>query len=157
MTLTFTDDQQTKLFDLLGLPPDTDPADIEAILAVVDDLVQQANAGSGKPSDIAAAAKRHGLEAVDVDTMTALRADAAEGRRLVAAAAKAEVEGKVMAAIGKGKITPARKQHWINLITADPAMADVLASVPDETAMPLTEIGHAVSSDDVADTPDWFR
>jgi hypothetical protein len=38
-------------------------------------------------------------------------------------------------------------------------MAAVLASVPDKTAVPLSEIGHGVSSDDgaAAETVDWFR
>ncbi|MEV6096037.1 phage protease [Nocardia sp. NPDC051981] len=158
MALTFTDEQQAKLFDLLGLPPETDPADIEGILAVVGDLASQAQGASGKPSDVAAAAKRHGLEAVDTATMTALRADAAEGRRLIAAAAKAKVEGAVDDAIRHGKITPARRKHWVDLITADNAMADVLASVPNETAVPMTELGHGqtIDGDGITDTPVWF-
>lgn len=156
MTLTFTDDQQVTLFELLGLPPETDPADIDAILAVVDDLAKQADGASGKPSDIAAAAKRHGLEAVDTATMTALRTDAAEGRRLVVAAAKAKVVGTVDDAIRHGKITPARRKHWVDLITADAGMADVLASVPNETAVPMSEVGHG-TSEDTDQTPAWFH
>jgi len=157
MALTFTDDQHARLFELLGLPPETDPADIEAILAVLDDLAAQANASSGKPSDIAAAAKRHGLEAVDAATMTALRADAAEGRRMVAAAAKAKVESAVDDAIRHGKITPGRRKHWVDLITADAGMADVLASVPNETAVPMSEAGHATETSDIDQMPGWFN
>jgi hypothetical protein len=32
---------------------------------------------------------------------------------------------------------------WVTLLQADPGMADVLASVPDNT-MPITEIGHGI-------------
>jgi hypothetical protein len=39
----------------------------------------------------------------------------------------------------------------VSLIAADPGMADVLVAVPDETAVPLKEIGHATNVD--AKTP----
>ena len=45
-------------------------------------------------------------------------------------------------AINRGAIAPGRRKHWLDLIYADPAMADVLASTPDETAVPLTEMGY---------------
>lgn len=160
MTTTFTDEQSAKLLELLGLPADTDTADVDAILAVVEDLAKQANeAAAAKPSDVAAAAKRIGLEAIDADSIAALRADAAEGRQLKVAAAKEKIETTVAAAISKGKITPARRTHWVNLITADPGMADVLASVPDETAAPMTEIGHGQTGDDnyTTEAATWFR
>lgn len=157
MTLTFTDEQVARLLELLGLPADT--TDVATVLATVEDLAAAESAGGGKPSEIAAAAGRLGLTVVDADTLTALHAAADEGRHIQAAAARAEIEGTVTDAIGKGKITPGRRKHWINLITADPAMADVLASVPNETAMPLTEIGYSKSleGDDLTGTPTWFR
>jgi hypothetical protein len=36
-----------------------------------------------------------------------------------------------------------RRKHWVTLIEADPDIAAVLAAVPIESAVPLTEIGHA--------------
>lgn len=152
----FTPEQSAKLLDLLGLPPDT--ADAELILATVADLVSQA-AGEHKPSEVAAAAKRSGLDVIDTDSLAALRRDATEGRQLKAAAVQQRVEASVDDAIGRGKITPARRKHWVTLIGADPGMADVLASVPNETAAPLTEIGHGVGSesDELAARADWFR
>lgn len=159
MALTFTDDQTSQLFELLGLPADTDPADVDAILAVIDDLAKQAAVGDNdtKPSAVAAAAKRIGLEVVDSDTLAALRTEATEGRQVKAAATKARIDGQVADAIRAGKITPARRDHWVTLITADPAMADVLASVPDETAVPINEVGHASDSDNLTDAATWFR
>ncbi|WP_422748012.1 hypothetical protein ACN27E_07900 [Mycobacterium sp. WMMD1722] len=155
MALTFTDDQATALLDLLGLPSDT--TDIDTILATVKDAVGQP-IDDAKPSAVAAAAKRVGLEVVDTDTLTALRHDAAEGRQIKAAAARQAVEDAVDKAIGKGKITFSRRKHWVDLIAADPGMADVLASVPDETAVPLTEIGHGVeASAPHSETAEWFR
>ena len=87
------------------------------------------------------AAKRAGLEVIDNDALTALRAEAAEGRQIKAAAARQKIEASVREAITKGKITPSRRDHWINLISADPGMAEVLASVPNETAVPMTATG----------------
>lgn len=34
-------------------------------------------------------------------------------------------------------------KHWLALLEADPGMEQVLASTPAETAVPLTERGHA--------------
>jgi hypothetical protein len=38
------------------------------------------------------------------------------------------------------------------------AVADLLAAVPNETAVPMTEIGHSVdaSADDLAEAGRWF-
>ncbi|WP_318263132.1 hypothetical protein [Mycolicibacterium goodii] len=58
----------------------------------------------------------------------------------------ANVEAAVDEAVTKGKITPARRKHWVELITADPGMADVLAAVPAETAVPMSEVGHAADT-----------
>ncbi|SBS79258.1 Mu-like prophage I protein [uncultured Mycobacterium sp.] len=144
MALTFDDTQAASLLELLGLPADT--TDIDTILATVKDAVASEPMDS-KPSAVAAAAKRAGLEVIDNDTLTALRAEAIEGRQIKAAAARQKIEDTVTTAISKGKITLSRRKHWVDLITADPGMADVLASVPDETAVPLTEIGHGVDSE----------
>lgn len=157
MALTFTDEQTTKLLETIGAPADT--TDPEAILAVIEDLAKQAadntDSADPAPSAVAASAKRIGLDVIDTDTLTALRADAAEGRQIKAAAAKAKIEGQVDDAIKAGKITPARRKHWFDLISADPGMADVLASVPAETAVPISEIGHATEPADEA--AEWFR
>ena len=110
---------------------------------------------------VAAAAKKHGLDVVDHDTNEALKRDAAEGRRLKAAATQAKVEAAVDHAIGKGKITPGRRKHGVSLLSADPGMESVLGSIPNETAVPLSEIGHASAESDTQNlTPDqnptWF-
>lgn len=154
MALTFDDKQAAALLELLGLPAET--TDIDTILDTVKDAISPTD---GKPSEVAAAAKRAGLEVIDNDTLTALRTEAAEGRQIKAAAARQQIEASVGDAIEKGKITPGRRKHWIDLITADPGMADVLAGVPNETAVPMTEIGHGVGSDGAPGQPDrdqWF-
>lgn len=154
--MEFTPEQIAALLEALGLPADnTDP---DLVVATAQDLAAQVEAlDPAKPSTVAAAAARNGMEVLDKDTADALRRDAQEGRRIAAAAARAKVEASVDDAIGKGKIAPSRRKHWVDLITADPGMADVLASVPNETAVPLVEVGHA--ADKVTGEPaesGWF-
>ena len=130
----------------------------QLIIDIVADLAAQAaRMNIEKPSTIAAAAKKAGLEVIDIATADVLRADAAEGRRVAAAAAKAKVEAAVDDAVTNDKIAPARRKHWVSLIEADPGMGDVLAAVPSETAVPMSEVGH--SADDTRDqarTAEWF-
>lgn len=154
MALTFDDDQAAKLLKALGLDPNTD---IETTLATVEDALAASTAEDAKPSAVAAAARRNGLEVLDADTAAALRHDANEGRKLAAAAAKAKVEGEVDDAISKGKITPARRTHWITLLSNDAEMGKTLASIAPETAVPLTQIGHGTEPEDGdASGSQWF-
>lgn len=158
MSLTFDDTQAAVLLALLGLPEDSD--DLQLVIDTIKDVTRDPMlppTPDAKPSDIAAAAKKAGLEVVDTDTANALRRDAAEGRKIAAAAAKAKVEAAVDDAVNNGKITPGRRKHWVSLIEADPGMADVLAAVPNETAVPLSEVGHAAdTSRDLAEAGQWF-
>lgn len=157
MALTFDDEQAATLLDALGLPTDT--TDLGIIHATVKDAVTASTAEGAQPSAVAAAARRAGLEVVDADTIKTLRQDAAEGRQIKAAAAKAKIEAAVDDAINNGKITAARRKHWVALLEADPGMADVLAGIPNETATPLTEIGHGVDAPDGPGnaTDQWFH
>jgi hypothetical protein len=65
---------------------------------------------------------------------------------------------KVDDAVNRGKITVGRRKHWITLLQNDDTMADVLAGIADETAVPLTEVGHAAdpNRDDLAEKTAWF-
>ncbi|WP_024448082.1 hypothetical protein [Mycolicibacterium iranicum] len=160
MALTLNDTQEADLLKLLGLPEAAPgESDVELVIDTITDLAAQVEAlDPDKPSTVAAAAARSGMEVLDKETAAALRRDAAEGRRVAAAAAKEKVETAVDDAIGKGKVLASRRKHWVTLIEADPEMADVLARIPDETAVPLTAIGHAASADsaDVSEPAPWF-
>lgn len=157
MALTFDDDQAAALLEALGLPTDT--TDIDTVAATVKDAATASTADGAQPSAVAAAARRVGLGVMDNDSLEALKRDAAEGRRIKAAEAKQRIEASVDDAINKGKITPARRKHWVTLIEADPEMANVLASTPNETAVPLSEVGHGVGADKPQggdDDAGWF-
>jgi Mu-like prophage I protein len=156
MALTFNDDQAAKLLEALGLPHDT--TDVDLVVATVVDLAAQAAGMTAeKPSTVAAAARKAGLEVVDAATLTSLRHDAQQARQLVAAARAQKIEAAVDDAVTKGKISMARKQHWVTLATHDEKMLDILAAVPNETAVPMTELGHSLDPVDAgADAPAWF-
>jgi len=151
--MEFTPEQITALLTALGLPDDTD--DPQLVVDTAADLAAQLG-DPAKPSTIAASAKRAGLEVLDTATADALRRDAQEGRKIAAAAARERVEAAVDDAISKGKVMASRRKHWVSLIEADPGMADVLAATPNETAVPLTEVGHSADSADLAKPATWF-
>ena len=143
-----------RLTEALGLPED---ADAETAVAAVEDLVTTPPAD---PAAVAAAAAQAGLTTLDADTLAQLQADAERGRTLAAATKKREIAAKVDAAIAKGKITPARRQHWLTMIEADETMADTLAAMPDELVVPLTEVGHNAASpheESPVEQALWFR
>ncbi|TQR82818.1 hypothetical protein D8S82_30320 [Mycobacterium hodleri] len=161
MALTFNDEQEAELLKLLGLP-EVAPGDTDAGLTLdtITDLAHQVEAmDPAKPSTVAAAAKRNGMEVIDTATADALRRDAAEGRRVAASAAAAKVEAAVDSAIDTGRIMPSRKKHWVTLCSNDDEMLTHLASIAPGTAVPLDAIGHAADTGttrDVADAAAWF-
>jgi hypothetical protein len=159
MALTLNDDQEVDLLKLLGLPEAAPgETDVELVIDTITDLAHQVEAiDPAKPSTVAAAAKRNGMEVIDTATADALRRDAAEGRRVAAAAAHAKVEAAVEDAINTGRITPGRKKHWLTLCTNDEAMLEHLTSIAPGTAVALSEIGHAAdNTDDLAKPAGWF-
>jgi hypothetical protein len=45
--------------------------------------------------------------------------------------------------VDRGKITASRRAHWVTLIENDAHMAEVSAGIPDEIAVPLSDVGHS--------------
>src|SRR5258708_1042152 len=94
MALTFDDTQAPTLLDMLGLSADI--TNIDIVLATINDLVTDEQAEPdgklAKPSAVAAAAKRAGLEVVDASTLQLLQRDAAEGRTLKASVERQRIE-----------------------------------------------------------------
>lgn len=158
MALELDDTQAAVLLALLGLPDDT--TDVQLVLDTVKDAARDPMLPpppDAKPSEIAAAAARNGMEVIDKDTADALRRDAQEGRRIAAAAARAKVEAAVDEAIDTGRIIPSRKDHWLTLCTNDGAMIEHLASIAPGTAVPLAELGHSADrAADLAEPAGWF-
>lgn len=158
----------------LGLGPD---ATDEEVLAALDKLASteqedpdedtttteddSAEAGAGTAVDgkeLVAAAAKAGLVLMDPARVAKLESDAAAGalaRQTQVAEAHAQV---VDAAVAKGKITAPRRDHFLALMKADPeGTTALLDSIPAETAVPLTEVGHGTEAQASASAEDEIR
>ncbi|MGY4101607.1 hypothetical protein ACW2Q0_18930 [Nocardia sp. R16R-3T] len=83
----------------------------------------------------------------------ALKIEAEKGRQAIEAAAKSDRERVIGDAVRSGKIAAASRSEWTRLMEADAgATKRLLASLPDQGAVPLSEIGHA-SQPEVMDDP----
>ncbi|MBN7321066.1 ATP-dependent Clp protease proteolytic subunit [Mycobacteroides abscessus subsp. massiliense] len=158
----------------LGLGPD---ATDEEVLAALDKLASteqedtdedtttteddSAEAGAGNAVDgkeLVAAAAKAGLVLMDPARVAKLESDAAAGA-LARATQVAEAHAQVVdAAVAKGKITAPRRDHFLALMKADPeGTTALLDSIPAETAVPLTEVGHGTEAQASASAEDEIR
>lgn len=138
---------QESLIERLGLAED---ADEDAITAALDAALDKDEGGdnpsaNSSVSSITASAKEHGLAVVDGDVLARLQADAQAGREARAQQERESRERCVDEAISKGKIVPARRDHFLKLHAADPeGTAQLLADLPDQASVPLSEMGHGI-------------
>lgn len=157
----------------LGLGPD---ATDEEVLAALDKLASteqedtdedttteddSAEAGAGTAVDgkeLVAAAAKAGLVLMDPARVAKLESDAAAGA-LARQTQVAEAHAKVVdSAVAKGKITAPRRDHFLALMKADPeGTTALLDSIPAETAVPLTEVGHGTEAQASASAEDEIR
>ena len=157
--MEFTDEQLTALLEALGLAEDAD-ADADAIVAAAEELAtaptETAAASAETPTTVAASAARLGLQLVDGET---LEARLARGDQAYARLEREDRERVVDAALGRGAITPARRDHFLQLMTADKdGTTALLASLPTGLAVPLAEVGHGQGGEkNVAASADAIR
>jgi len=129
------------LRDRLGIAPE---ANDDAILAHVDKLVEQATAPTPQASI------PEGMTLVEADRLEAMQAAGAELSAIRAERDTERREGLVEAAVKSGRISAARRDHWLAQLNADEeGMAPILAALP--PVIPLAEIGH---SDGIEDSDD---
>lgn len=148
MALTFDDTQAKELLEALGLPDDADAA--TAVLAVQEVVTA--------PVDPAVAAKAGAGILVDPTKFEELKAAAAQGETLKAAAKKRDRDAALDKAFHEGRITPPSRAKWEQLLEADPSMASVMASLP--IVVPLVEIGHSdpgIDGSGPAEPAGWIR
>lgn len=156
-----TDEQLAALRTALEL---ADDADLEAIIAaakkVVADLHEAednaADDGSGDSGTVAAAAAS--VVSVDREAFADLQREAALGRAAHERQQREDRERVVDAAIGDGKIPPARREHWLTLLSADETgTRQTLEAIPAETVVSLSESGHNVAPEGTNDDNlGWF-
>ncbi|WP_237072007.1 hypothetical protein [Mycobacterium avium] len=84
----------------------------------------------------------NGLVQIEQAQLDELKAAAAQGVEARARQIAEDDERTVMAAIGQGKIAPARKDHWLAALKADrEGTKQVLASLA-AGLIPVNEVGH---------------
>ena len=124
----------------LGIAEDADDKTIADKLDEVTDLATRPT-----PTDAAAAtayAEANGLRLVDATKFDEIETELADHRAAAAARTVADQAAVVENAITKGRITPARREHFVALMAADPeGTTALLDSLPDETAVPIAEAG----------------
>lgn len=150
--MEFTPEQLTRLLEALGLGADV--TDAELVVTAVEELV------TAPPVAAASVAAAGGIT-LDAASYDILKADADRGRALAAAAKVREATSAVDAAVSAGKLPPARRQHWLDVIQADPAMAATLKQMPVVISMVGSELGHSNPGlngpDEVTEPTGWFR
>lgn len=142
--VAFSDEQLTDLRSKLGVEAD---ADEDAILAAVDDLLDEATAPSDPPDPAPAASLPEGVVTVDSEELAQLRADAQAGREARAQQMEDRRATLVDTAIRDGRIPPARKDHWLNQLAADPGAEQVLANLEPG----LVPVGEPIGANGVTD------
>lgn len=149
MALQFDDTQETELLEALGLEAGTDAA---TVLLAIADLVTTA-------PDPSVAASAGGGILIDPAQYETLKASAAQGVTLKAAAAKRDRDTAIGKAISEGRVTPAHRSKWEALLDTDPSMAKVMASMPAIVSTATTELGHCDPgpSGDVVEPAAWIR
>lgn len=114
----------------------------ETVLNALDEVLnEQAEDGSqAVPVNITAQVAAPGTVVIDEAQHEQLVADAAAGRAAREQQLADKREAAVMAAINDGRIPPARKDHWVNLLKADPEAEKTLNSLA-PGLVPLAEEG----------------
>lgn len=108
------------LRERLGIKADVD-IDEDGLLAALDDaLTERAEAHKPVP----------GTTVIDEATLADLQAKAAQGEAARALQIAQEREAQVSAAVADGRIPPARRDHWLAQLAADPGAGEVLDSLP---------------------------
>jgi hypothetical protein len=127
----------------LGLAAD---AGEDTILAALDEALTK----RAETPPVAASTPPDGTVLIESAVLEELRVQAAAGAE---ARAQQQLEHRtrtVDAAISEGRIAPARRDHWLAQLAADPGAETVLASLAKGT-VPLTELGAPGSGEDTSE------
>lgn len=161
------------ILDALGLPENASDEDVIAKIAEGDKPDDKSDdKADDKPADkvdegeiteLAAAAAKHGLTVIDPGTLAEMQRNSSLGAKAHATMETQRITASVDAAISLGKIPSARRDHFVALMRADEVgTTQLLASIPAETAVPLTELGHSLepqalagASGNVAEDPKY--
>lgn len=153
-----------KVAERLGLAADATDDDVLAKLDELEAAKGQGSEDEGKAAEgaegsdagvveqVAAQAAKLGLAVVPPEKLEQMTADAALGKAAHEELTRRRHNAALDDAISKGKIAPAQRQHFASLLKLDEAgTTKVLAEIPNETAAPMRELGHALEPEAKAD------
>lgn len=150
--VAFSDEQLTTMRRRLDLAAE---ADEDTIMAAFE---QHLDTHVETPPTPPAPTLPAGVVAVEQATLEELRAQAQLGSDAHARQQSEDRERLVAAAVADGRVAPARRQHWLAQLVADPGAADTLASLEKGLIPVGPEIGHAGNSESDPATAEnyWF-
>lgn len=126
------------LRDRLGISAEAS-LDDDGILAAVDEaLAEQPTA-------------RPGTVTMDAATLADLQAAAEQGRQARAQQVADRRNALISAAIDDGRITPARREHWLNALAADPEGAEQTLAGLAKGLVPLAAVGYTGGVEESSD------
>lgn len=146
------DDDMSNLNEGLRKALGIDDADLseEALIAKVEETVKERDEAL-EAATLPAAAKAPkapaGTVTVDAEAFEELKVAAALGRQAHERQVREDVENTVDAAVRSGRITPAKRNAWVQRITADSSEAEVLAALEPTISVVGAELGHAGEPD----------
>lgn len=117
---TMSDALKNGIRERLGMTAALAEISDDMFLAALDEALEETGNSTDPHLRIEAGTQLPaGTQAVDSDVLAQLQADAAAGREALEAQKQAARVARVDAAIQAGKITPARREHWLNALTVD--------------------------------------
>lgn len=143
-TDTMSDALTQGLRERLGIPAAAD-LDDNGLLAAVDEALAENEAPAPAPQ-----APAPGTVVLDEAQYTELRNAAAEGRAAREQQLADQRAALVDNAVQDGRIAPARREHWLNALTADPGAAEVLNGL-EKGLVPLAPAGYTGGVDEATD------
>lgn len=126
--VAFSDEQLTTMRQRLGVADDADEA---TILAALDEALSE----QSEPRT------PEGIVTIEASVLADLQAQARAGQEARDQQQAEHRERVVNAAVGDGRIAPARREHWLAQLAADPGAEQVLASLA-PGLVPLAEKGY---------------
>ncbi|MET3349636.1 UNVERIFIED_ORG: ATP-dependent protease ClpP protease subunit [Arthrobacter sp. UYEF1] len=132
------------LRERLGIPAAANLDDTGLLSALDEALAEQ------EVTPTATAAPAPGTVVLDAAQYEDLVASAADGRTARQQQLADNRTALVNAAVEDGRIAPARREHWVNALAADPGMSETLAGL-EKGLVPLAAAGYVGGVDESTD------
>lgn len=138
--VAFSDEQLTSMRQKLGTAEDADEA---TILAALHEALDEQTDPPVVPATPVVSA---GQVVIEADVLDGLRAQATQGAAARTQQLDEHRDRTITAAIADGKITPARKDHWVTSWAADAEGTELTLKALAPGLVPVDERGHDQST-----------